>query len=220
MAYELYFVKNILNWYSENRRIFPWRYTFDPFKVFISEIMLQRTRAENVIEPYKKMLNNFKSVADIEKVNQNELTRILNTLGLKYRVKRLKNISESFCENYSCNIPNNQNDLLNTSGIGQYICNAILCFGYGMKYPIFDTNVLRIFERFFGVKSMTKSPHKDKKMWDFAEKLLPEENYVDYNYSLLDFAAKVCKARNPCCKECPLNYYCKYPDKYVNSTKT
>jgi A/G-specific adenine glycosylase len=204
------FGHKLLNWYYENKRIFPWRYTFDPFKVFISEIMLQRTRAKNIVEPYETVLNNFKSIKDLEKADQNELTRILSTLGIKYRVKRLNDISKSFCEKYGCNIPDNQNDLLNTPGIGQYICNAILCFGYNMRYPIVDSNVLRIFDRFFGVKSLTKSPHKDKKIWDFAEKLLPEENYVDYNYALLDFAAKVCKPKNPCCKSCPLNEDCSY----------
>jgi len=152
------FSDKLIEWYSKNGRTFPWRYTFDPFKVFISEIMLQRTRAENITEPFNNFLKNIKSVNDLKNADESYLYQIFSTLGLIYRVKKLITISEHFCKSYSCNVPDNQNDLLNTPGIGLYTCNAILCFGYGMKYPIVDSNVLRIFGRFFGVKSSTKSP--------------------------------------------------------------
>lgn len=204
------FSKELIRWYSENKRIFPWRYVNDPFKVMISEIMLQRTRAENVIDSYKFLTNDIKSVSELSNTDIQYLNNIFQNLGLLYRATKLKNICKYICESNDCNIPDSQEELLKIPGIGLYTSNAILCFGYGKKYPIVDTNVLRIFERIFGIKSSTKSPHKDKKIWIFAEKLLPSENYIDYNYALLDFAAKVCKSRNPTCNECPFRKSCKY----------
>ncbi|MBE9592448.1 MAG: hypothetical protein IMF19_03105 [Proteobacteria bacterium] len=95
-------------------------------------------------------------------------------------------------------------------GVGEYISNAVLCFAFKKRIPIVDTNVLRVYERVFNVKSLKSRPHTDKKMWDFAEKMLPKENYVGYNYALLDFASDICRAKNPFCEICPLKSICVY----------
>jgi len=131
-------------------------------------------------------------------------------LGLFYRADRLISISRQIIEMYNGVIPNKREELLAIRGIGNYTGNAILCFGYNKPYAIVDTNVIRVFERFFDFKSSSKRPHTDKKVWEFAQMLIPVNNYVDYNYGLLDFAAVVCRAKKPMCSNCLIYNMCCY----------
>lgn len=204
------FQKYIFTWYSKNGRTFPWRYTYDAYKVLVSEILLQQTNAEKVISPYITIIQKYKTIFELASSDIMFLKNIFKDLGLFYRADRLIDISKQIIEKHNGIIPDKRDSLLEIKGVGNYTSHAVLCFGYNKPYAIVDTNVIRVFERVFSFKSTSKRPHTDKKVWEFAQVLLPLENYVDYNYGLLDFAATVCRARKPLCSDCLMHDVCSY----------
>lgn len=198
----------LLDWYDENKREFPWRYIFNPYKVFVSEILLQQTNVEKITVPYCILTEQYKDISELSHANIEFLREIFKEIGLFYRADRIISISKEIMNKYDGIIPNQRGKLIRIKGIGNYICNAILCFGYNEPYAVLDTNVIRIFERLLGVKSTCSRPREDKSLWEFAQMLLPKDDYVDYNYALLDFASNVCTARNPKCSICTFRQIC------------
>lgn len=205
-----HFVEFLLEWYTTNGREFPWRYTFNPYYVLISEILLQQTNADKVVQSYMTIVNKYNSIFELAEADINFLRDIFKDLGLFYRADRMVQIAEQIMNQYKGKIPSQKNELIKIKGIGDYVCGAVLCFGYNKPYAIVDTNIIRIFERFFNFKSEKKRPRTDKRIWEFAQELLPEQNYVDYNYALLDFGALMCTAKKQKCDECEFKKKCSY----------
>lgn len=205
-----FFQKTILDWFHKNKRDFPWRTDRSPYKVLISEIFLQQTNADKVVEPYIRLTSKYSNVEQLANADKKFLDEIFKPLGLFYRADRLIDVSNQLVQNHSGNIPSDEEELLEIRGIGKYTANAVLCFGYNKKTPIIDTNVIRVFSRFFGVESEKNRPRTDRKIWEFAKNLLPNDNYQNFNYGILDFAALVCKHFNPLCNDCPLKSKCVY----------
>lgn len=196
------------DWYDKNKRSFPWRYIFDPYRVFVSEILLQQTNVEKVVKPYFRITNKYKNIFELADANIELLREIFRDIGLFYRAERMINISKELLDKYNGNIPDQWDELIKIKGIGFYICAAVLCFGYNKPYAILDTNVIRIFERLLDVSSERSRAREDRKLWEFAQMLLPTDNYVDYNYALLDFASDVCTATKPKCHVCIFRNMC------------
>lgn len=206
-----FFYKNLLKWGKQNFRNFEWRKNISPYKVLVSELMLQRTTATQVEIVLPSFLKEYPDTKKLALSDNEKLTEIIKPLGLyQRRVKVFQNIAKQIEEDYNGKIPQNYDDLIGLFGVGIYIANTILCFSFNKKAPIVDTNIIRIFQRYFNFKSDKKYIESDKKIWQFAEKLLPETNYQLYNYSLLDFGNLVCKSKNPECDNCILNKKCFY----------
>lgn len=198
----------LLDWYDKNKRKFSWRYTFNPYKVLISEMLLQQTNVEKIIDPYLKITDTYKDINELSQCDIDFLKNIFKDIGLFYRADRLKSIAENIVDDYNGAIPNSWDELIKINGIGDYICSAVLCFGFKKPYAVLDTNVIRIFHRLFDVESDKKRPRDDTKLLEFAQVLLPEDRYVDYNYAILDFGACVCTMHNPKCSECVFGFNC------------
>ncbi|WP_123053327.1 A/G-specific adenine glycosylase [Clostridium sp. JN-1] len=198
----------LLDWYDKNKREFPWRYTFDPYKVLISETLLQQTNVEKVIQPYLKITNKYKNINELACADTEFLRDVFKDIGLFYRADRLKEEAVEIMQSFKGVIPNTWEDLMKIKGIGNYICSAVLCFGYNKPYAVLDTNVIRIFERIFDISSEKKRHRDDMKLWKFAQMLIPEDRYVDYNYAVLDFGACVCTMYNPKCSGCIFKFMC------------
>jgi A/G-specific adenine glycosylase len=198
----------LLHWYDINKRTFPWRYVFEPYKVFISEILLQQTNVEKIIKPYFKIINKYKNIYELAEAESEFLIYTFKEIGLFYRADRMISISKEFIDKYNGNIPDDLDNIIRVKGIGRYIGSAILCFGYNRPYAILDTNVIRVFERVLGISKERSRAREDKKLWEFAQAILPQNDYVDYNYALLDFASEVCSASKPKCSNCIFKYMC------------
>jgi len=205
--------KILLNWAKNNLRKYEWRTTSDPYKILISELLLQKTDAKKVEQVYPKFVECFPTVLDLHRANIKEVEELIRDIGLFYRAQRIKKIAEQIKNEFSGKIPDSKNELISLHGVGDYISNAVLCFAFEERVPIVDTNVIRVYERVFNLKSSKSRPRTDKKIWDFAEKILPLEKFVEYNYALLDFASSICRAKNPRCKMCPVNKTCRWQDK-------
>lgn len=204
------FSNRLLIWHFHNKKKFGWRETKDPYKILISEILLHKTDSKKVEKVYPNFIDKFPTVYLLYQTEPEEIDNLIKEIGLFYRGQRLKKIAEQIVNQFKGNIPTSKEDLMSLYGVGEYISNAVLCFAFKKGVPIVDTNVIRVYERVFNVKSLKSRPHTDKKMWDFAEKVLPKENYVEYNYALLDFASDICRAKNPLCEICPIKSICVY----------
>lgn len=202
--------KALIEWYTKNKRDYPWRYTNDSFLVLVSEFFLQQTKSDDVVEPYNILLGKYKSISELANADITFLREIFSKLGLFYRAERLVSAARFIMSEFSGEIPNSLDKLLSIPGIGLYSANAILCFGFGKKVGIADANVIRIYSRVYNLKSKTSRPRYDRNLWKFANDALPEKQYVDFNYSLLDFGKLICTFRNPKCTICPLNNVCRF----------
>jgi A/G-specific adenine glycosylase len=200
----------ILNWAVDNLKIYPWREKRTPYKILISEYFLTRTKAHQVEPIYIKFIKKYPSLESFLELETKIIKNIMNSLGLHKRVEMLKKLSEQLQQNYDKKIPDNFKDLKSLMGIGKYSANAILCFGFNYKRPLLDANFIRLYKRVFNVTSKTKTPKTDKYLWEFSKKLLPEKDYVNFNYGILDFCIEICTPKNPKCEDCPLNQMCKY----------
>jgi len=196
------FQSELFRWFDNNKRSFPWRCTYDPYKVMVSEILLQRTQAQQVIDPYKEILLRYENIEELSRANEDDILMIIKDLGLHKRANILINISKEIIKKYNGIIPRKREDLIRIKGIGNYTANSILCFGYNKAYGLIDTNISRVYIRIFNLTVTSKRNHTDKRLWNFAEEMIPKKKFIDYNYALLDFGALVCKKNKPLCNKC------------------
>lgn len=194
-------------WATENLREFPWRCTTDPYKIFIAELLLQKTGAVTVVLVYNAFLNQYPTLKDLGTATLAEISLLLKPLGLRFRAERLHESVQTILTDYAGIIPNTEAQLLALPGVGKYTARAICSQAYLQPLAVLDTNVARIFERFFGLHgSRVKS--RCKLLWQAAEQVAPKQEVGKWNLTLLDFGAAVCMARNPNCDRCPLSSKC------------
>lgn len=202
------FKKLLTEWGTQHFRSFPWRQTGDPYYVLLAEVMLQRTRANQVVPVYLEMIEKYPSLEALADAPADEIARVMLPLGLTYRAKRLKAIAKMVILQFNGTIPSEANQLIQFPGIGHYIANAVCCFAFGKSLPIVDANILRILGRVFGLKFDANS-HKKGEPWNFL-KLFVRENAQQFNWALLDHGDMICTPTNPKCSVCPLSVICAY----------
>lgn len=201
------FQQSLINWFEENGREYPWRHCTNPYEVLLSEVLLQQTNADKVVDVYNQLLREFPDLRALALSDINELTSLMKPVGLRYRAARLKKLCEIIVEKYGGDIPSEEGELLNLPGIGQYITNAILCFAFSCRVPLVDVNVLRMYERVFSLKSAKRRAREDPLVWQFAADMLPDD-FKQYNWAIIDFCAKVCSTGHPSCDTCPVGWTC------------
>ncbi len=211
-----FFVNALLKWFKVHGRHFPWRSnTATPYEILVAELMLKKTRAENVVEPFLKFIASFPTPNDVMTAPDDAIIEVLWPLGLvAQRFKAVKIIFSRIVKDYHGEIPRSREQLLELPYIGGYTANAILCFGYDTDLPVVDVNVTRVCQRYFGLQ-VYGDPRVDKHVWELLGKILPKGNSKKFNYSLLDLGSLVCTSRNPKHEICPLKPFCKEVQKYL-----
>jgi DNA (cytosine-5)-methyltransferase 1 len=204
------FRKDLLLWYKINKRNFPWRYSNDPYKILVSEVLLQKTNVSKVLPVFNHFIQKYPTINELSVAKQAEVEKIIKDLGLIYRAERLISIAKQFAVDYQSKVPSQKDHLLKLRGLGNYVSSAVTCFAFNKRVAIVDTNIVRLIERVFDFKSSKNRPRDDNAVWKFAEALLPIQKVKDYNYALLDFSALICTAGNPRHEICPLKKICKY----------
>jgi len=200
------FQKDILEWSRGNLREFPWREdNRSSYEVLIAEIFLKQTRASMVADIYPAFIDRFSKARQLTSANEAEIIQIIRPLGLyNRRAKALKTIGESVG---GTGVPPVKEDLLKLPQVGPYVAKATLCFRFGERVPIVDSNIGRIYTRLF------YSPTEDVdqgEIWNLAERMLPEDQVQRFNLALLDFGAKICTDPTPHCEKCFAQSYCSY----------
>lgn len=200
------FQKRLLAWYGEFGRDLPWRRTFDPYKILVSEVMLQQTQVDRVIPKFHEFLGKYPTLQDLAEANPDDVRKTWYPLGYNIRPYRLHGIACETIERYGGAIPNKSEELLSLKGIGRYTAGAIRSFAFNEDAPILDTNVMRVLHRIFIGKGEAKKQKAE--LWLLSEKLIPRGKGYDFNQALMDFGAMVCTARNPVCLLCPMRNIC------------
>lgn len=204
-----WFRRQLSIWATENLREFPWRCTTDAYKIFIAEFLLQKTGAATVAPIYNTFLSQYPTLNDLAASSTAEIAILLKPLGLHFRAERLYESAQIILTEYAGKIPTTEAQLLALPGVGKYTARAILSQAYCQPLAILDTNVARIFERFFGLQG-NRVKSRCKLLWQAAEQIAPQKEVGNWNLILLDFGAAVCTARNPSCAICPLAKECNF----------
>lgn len=201
----------MLKWYETHKRSFPWRIEKDPYRILVAEIMLQRTRAPQVLPVYVEFLKNFPSIESVSDADIESIGNIMHSLGLRRRTAIIKNMAEFFLENYGGVIPDDPVILKKVNGIGQYVSDALGVFAFNRRITVIDSNVVRIVTRFFGITEMGEIRHKKNfvKFCQELSKFVLPTHLKEFNWAVLDLGALVC-IKKPRCSICPLSERCEY----------
>ena len=197
-----------MEWGKENGRRFPWRETNDIYNILISEIMLHRTKADQVLNIYNDFLRKYKDFESIVESGPEAIKKDMKSLGLSWRSELLYSMSKEILEKYDGKIPCDKDQLMKLPGIGNYISSAILCFGYNIPVPTLDTNIVRVIGRVYNLRINDYS-RKSKKYREIMLDLILHGEPRKFSLYLIDFASIICKPK--CmdeCKKCPLNKLC------------
>lgn len=211
MDKEMEFTDRIIDWYEKNgRNDLPWRSNearSDPYKILMSEFMLQQTTAEQVKEIYPVFIDKFPSWKKLANANLNNIQEIVGKLGLKYRAERMKKTAVVVFEEYAEELPADYEKITELPGVGDYMAYSTLCYAFQESVPVVDTNIGRILNRVFSLK-VNKRFRQSSELWGFADRITPDKNPDKYYYGLLDLGAKICHKNKPDCFKCPLNSLC------------
>jgi len=200
----------LLNWGRENRRSYPWRNTLNPYHILISEVMLHRTQASQVVPIYREFIERFPDVISLAKASKEEIHEIMYSLGLRWRTDLLHEMAIILNGKFAGEIPKDRKQLQSLPGVSEYIAGAVRCFAWNLIEPIADTNTVRIVGRIFGLVP-NESSRRSKKSKDLLNLLVSPDRSREFNYALLDLGNKVCTKRiEPDCKNCPLQKMCKH----------
>lgn len=202
-----------IKWFELNGRHFPWRDPgTTPFAFLVTEMLLRQTRASGVAKIWNEFINNYPNPASIIKTRRDTLVKKLKVLGFgEQKTEALKSASEYLIVNHNGQVPSGLKELLDIPHVGNYAARAVLCFAFGKRVEIVDTNVLRLFSRYFGVQ-LKPDIRRAPQAWEIAREILPRgrKDTIKHNYGILDFTADICKPGRPRCEICPLNHSCSW----------
>ncbi|MBS1745158.1 MAG: A/G-specific adenine glycosylase [Bacteroidetes bacterium] len=208
MKQENIFRKLLMAWHKdENTRAMPWKGVKDPYKVWLSEIILQQTRVDQGWSYYEKFIQHYPTINHLAKADDEDVFKIWEGLGYYTRCKNLMQTARNISHNYHGIFPSDYDSILNLKGVGAYTASAIASFCFNLPYAVLDGNVQRVLSRFFGVSIPVDSNEGKKYFIKLAQLCLDKKQPGDYNQSIMDFGATVCKPI-PLCSHCPLNKHC------------
>lgn len=206
----LYQIPNLLiEWYRQNKRILPWRDIEDPYRIWVSEIMLQQTRVEAVKEYYERFLAELPDVASLANVSEDKLLKLWEGLGYYNRVRNMQKAAQQIVEEYEGVFPKTFEDIRCLKGIGNYTAGAIGSFAFGIPKPAVDGNVLRVVSRLTGSQEDIGKASVRSKIEEALQQVIPKDAAGDFNQGLIELGAIVCGPNGaPKCQECPLAHLC------------
>ncbi len=199
----------LLLWFERNARDYPWRRTSDPWRVLIAEMMLQRTKADQVEVVYKDFVRRFSKPSELVLANRQVVRRILLPLGLRWRISKFCLLGKELLSKFNGEVPRCREQLLTLPGVGDYVAGAVLSIAFMKPEWIVDSNVVRIFCRFFGAKVRNEA-RRDASIIALSKAFSKCRKPREANLALLDFAALICKPVNPGCRTCSIRRRCHY----------
>ncbi|THD69552.1 A/G-specific adenine glycosylase [Robertkochia marina] len=202
------FYQHIINWYTDNKRDLPWRNTRNPYKIWLSEIMLQQTRVEQGLPYYNKFVNKFPTVHHLSAASEDLVMKMWQGLGYYSRARNLHATAKYISHELDGRFPDNYKDLKKLKGVGEYTAAAIASFSYDEPAPVVDGNVYRLLSRYFGVDLPINATEGIKYFKALAEEVMHTSDPATYNQAVMEFGARQCKPQNPDCEQCPLNSSC------------
>ena len=198
---------SVLSWYDKNKRDLPWRKFKDPYKIWLSEVMLQQTQVKTVIPYYERWLNEFGSIQNVANAELDSLLKLWEGLGYYSRCRNFHRASRIITKKYDGKIPETYDDFIALPGVGKYIASAVLSIAYDIKIPAIDVNLKRVYARILKIKQFTK--YNLVRIEKLGHELVQCGRPGDFNQAIMDIGSKLCRPFNPLCNVCPIRKHCK-----------
>lgn len=202
------FRKKLLAWFAEFQRDLPWRRTEDPYRIWLSEIMLQQTRVAAVIPYYERFLQHFPNVRTLAEAPEQEVLRLWAGLGYYSRARNLQKAAKQIVTEHDSRFPGTATEALALSGIGGYTAAAILSIAYGKKLAVLDGNVARVISRLGAIRGDLRTGSRWQELQKAADELLAPNVPGDWNQAMMELGATMCTPRSPQCLLCPVAEFC------------
>ena len=209
------FSELILNWYDENKRNLPWRLTKDPYKIWISEIILQQTRIAQGTSYYNRFISRFPTLESLANSNENDVLLMWQGLGYYSRARNLLFSAKHIHNDLGSKFPLTYNEIIKLKGVGDYTASAIASICFEEQTPVLDGNVYRVLSRIFELENPINLSSSRKIFKEKAKTVMSAKRCGDYNQALMDFGSLVCKPQKPLCVSCNVSKLCK---SFINNT--
>ncbi len=202
------FSDKLIDWYQGNKRDLPWRHTNDPYKVWLSEVILQQTRVAQGLSYYLKFERVFPTVFDLAAAPEELILKNWQGLGYYSRARNMHSTAKQIVDDFDGKFPSSYDELILLKGIGDYTASAIASFCFGKKHAVVDGNVFRVLSRVFGIDTPIDSTVGKKNFKTLAEELICSDRPAIFNQAMMEFGALQCTPKSPGCTSCPLNNTC------------
>ncbi|MBI4673316.1 MAG: A/G-specific adenine glycosylase [Chloroflexi bacterium] len=202
------FSTRLLKWYAKHKRDLPWRKTRDPYRIWLSEILLQQTRVEAVIPYYKKFLARFPDVFALANAPLDAVLKTWEGAGYYARARNLHRAAKVVVEKCGGKFPKELREIRELPGVGRYTAGAIASIAFNVDTPVVDGNVTRVLCRYFGIRDDPKASATQDRLWEIATDLLPKGHAYEFNQALMELGATICAPKNPRCLLCPVQQKC------------
>ncbi len=186
----------------------PWRGEADPYKIWVSEIMLQQTRVEQATPYFQNFISLFPTVFDLANAEQQEVLKAWEGLGYYSRARNLHSAAKTVVQDYNGKLPESYDEIIKLKGIGPYTAAAVTSIAFNKPNAVVDGNVIRVLTRYFGIEKDIRSSKTKNKVQDFATELIDEDKPADFNQAMMELGSVVCKPSNPECDKCPVQSGC------------
>ena len=200
--------KKLLIWFDCHRRDLPWRADRDPYRIWVSEVMLQQTTVAAVVPYFARFLAAFPTIEALASADEQHVLKLWEGLGYYRRARHLHAAAKRLVAEFEGVLPNDPEVWAALPGVGRYILGAVLSQAFDRKLPIVEANSLRVLARFFGYRGDPREGEGKKWVWDAAEAMLPAKRVGDFNQAMMELGATVCTIASPRCAECPLASHC------------
>ncbi|RSL32551.1 A/G-specific adenine glycosylase [Salibacterium salarium] len=203
------FQENLLNWYEQTKRELPWRKNQDPYRVWVSEIMLQQTKVDTVIPYFNQFMEWFPTPEALAYADEEKVMKAWEGLGYYSRVRNLQTAVKEVVEQYGGKVPSEKKDFSSLKGVGPYTAGAVLSIAYEKPEPAVDGNVMRVFSRIFNITDDIGKAKTRKRFEAFLPEFLEGVRPSEFNQAVMELGALVCTPKSPGCLLCPVQEYCK-----------
>lgn len=208
-AQQQYFTRQLMHWHAmHNDRSLPWKEEKDPYKIWLSEVILQQTRAEQGLPYYLRFIKAYPTIKAMAKADDEEVFRLWQGLGYYNRCRNMLATARYITTDFKGRFPNNYDTIQSLKGVGPYTAAAIASFAFGLPHAVVDGNVYRVLSRYFGIETPIDTTQGKKEFTGLANQLLDKSDSAGYNQAIMDLGATVCKPSTPDCSNCPLQKKC------------
>src|SRR5574341_14628 len=198
----------LIRWFEQHQERLPWREKREPYRVWLSEIMLQQTQAATVIPYYERFLARLPTIEALAAASLDEVLKLWEGLGYYSRARNLHRAAQKIVEEYGGEFPTEIEQLRKLPGIGRYTAGAIASLALGVDAPVLDGNVMRVLARLFNSEEDTGESGTQREMWKLAERLIPTGQAGAWNEGLMELGRRICTPQSPACGRCPVNEFC------------
>lgn len=203
------FAPRLLRWFdAHGRRDLPWQHPRTPYRVWLSEVMLQQTQVATVVPYFLRFVEKLKSIKALASAGEDEVLALWSGLGYYSRARNLHRAAKFCIERHGGELPGDFDSLLALPGIGRSTAGAVLAQAFGRRHAILDGNVKRVLARFHGIAEWPGETATEKRLWGLADAHTPDERVADYTQAIMDLGAGVCMRAKPRCDACPLRANC------------